>query len=197
MLSPSQISLANQVAQALLNNGAPADKLGWLIGQLSIESSNFTSPLATNFNNFGGIKFYNQNTPGVSDGEVSPEGDDYAYYDSIDDFAQDYLRVLNTVGTARPLQQTTPQAFVQALKTNGYFGGDLQNYINIVTTNSAYYLNNVLTNLTADVKAAATAATTAATTVATTAKNNPGKTILVVGGILFSLWLLSKHNSNG
>ena len=189
MLSDSQKSLANQVAQSLIDNGAPADKLGWLIAQLSIESSNFTSPLSTNYNNFGGIKFYNQNTPGVSDGDVSPEGDDYAYYDSIDDFAKDYLRTLNTVGAARPLQQTTPENFVQALKTNGYFTGDLGNYINIVKINSAYYLNNVLTDLKEDVKAVATAANAAANTVATTAKKNP---LLIIGGIIFGAIILNE-----
>ena len=191
MLSSSQISLANQVAQSLLDNGAPQDKLGWLIGQLSIESSNFTSPLSTNYNNFGGIKFYNQNTPGVSDGEVSPEGDDYAYYDDIDSFAKDYLRILNTVGAARPLDQTTPETFVQALKVNGYFGGDLSNYINIVKTNSAYYLNNVLTDLKADVKAVTTAATTAV-------KKNPTTTIIFVGvGIFLLFSLLNNKRKNG
>jgi hypothetical protein len=194
LLSPSQISLANQVAQSLLNNGAPADKLGWMIGQLSIESSNFTDPKATDYNNFGGIKFYNQDEilPGVYDtGMISPEKDNYAGYDSIDDFSNDYLRILNTVGTARPLQQTTPENFVQALATNGYFTGDLSNYINIVKTNSAYYLNNVLTNLKQDVKAVATAATTAI-------KKNPATTIFFVGSAFLLLLLLTnKQKQNG
>ncbi len=192
MLSPSQISLANQVAQSLIDNGAPADKLGWLIAQLSIESSNFTSPLSTNYNNFGGIKFYNQNTPGVSDGEVSPEGDDYAYYDTIDSFAKDYLRILNTGGSARPLEQTNPTDFVKALKTNGYFGGPLQNYINIVKTNSAYYLKNVLHDIDQDIKAVATAANTAATTV----KNNPIKTVVGIGLGIFIIYQIFKHGKS-
>jgi len=195
MLSASQISLANQVAQSLIDNGAPSDKLGWLIGQISIEGSNFTNPIGLNHNNWGGIKFENQNTPGIYDsGVVSSEGDNYAGYDSIDDFSKDYLRILTTVDKHQPLQQTTPEAFVTALKADGYFGGSLTDYINIVKTNSVYYLKNVLKNIEQDVKDAATATITTITTVKTNVKNNPGSTAIILLLIGLGLYGASKIN---
>ena len=192
MLSNAQISLAKQAAQSLLNAGAPANKLNWLIAQLSFETSNFSSVEALQDNNLSGITYQNGAIQNATQGNPMPASESatghYAHYNNLDDWATDYLRILNTVGPARPLDATNVTDFVGALKQNGYFTGDLLSYTKGVATNAAWYAKNVLADFINEVKQVATATTNAV-------KKNPTTTIFVIGLGIFVISQIINHHA--
>lgn len=94
--------------------GVPANLV---YAQLALESSHGTSNVAKTDNNFSGIKFANQK--GATQGSVSSEGDHYAHFKSIGDFANAYADLLNSSYNLKGV--TNAQQFAHALK-NGKYG---------------------------------------------------------------------------
>lgn len=92
--------------------------------QMDFESAHGTSTIAKEGNNYGGIKFVGQK--GAHPGGGSPEGDSYAYYDKLDDFANDYARILTADGIHSGMSIND---FVGALKAHGYMGADESSYL--------------------------------------------------------------------
>lgn len=107
---------------AMLQAGFPAGIVTtYAMAQIMHESDWMTSNLGNVDNNYAGIKFVNQ--PGATPGIKSPEGGNYAHYDSFGAFLADYKRVLslNTGGKGKPIDATTAQQFVERLAANHYF----------------------------------------------------------------------------
>lgn len=94
--------------------GVPANLV---YAQLALESSHGTSKVSQTDNNFSGIKFANQK--GATQGSPSPEGDNYAHFKSIGDFANAYADLLNSGYNLKGV--TNAQQFAHALK-NGKYG---------------------------------------------------------------------------
>lgn len=94
--------------------GVPANLI---YAQLALESTHGTSNVAKTDNNFSGIKFANQK--GATQGSVSSEGDHYAHFKSIGDFANAYADLLNSGYNLKGV--TNAQQFAHALK-NGKYG---------------------------------------------------------------------------
>lgn len=94
--------------------GVPANLV---YAQLALESSHGTSKVSRTDNNFSGIKFANQK--GATKGSPSPEGDNYAHFKSIGDFANAYADLLNSGYNLKGV--TNAQQFAHALK-NGKWG---------------------------------------------------------------------------
>lgn len=92
--------------------------------QMDFESTHGTSKIATEGNNYGGIKFVGQK--GAHSGSGSPEGDSYAYYDKLDDFANDYARILTNDGIHSGM---SVDQFIGTLKSHGYMGADEGSYL--------------------------------------------------------------------
>ena len=94
--------------------GVPANLI---YAQLALESTHGTSKVSQTDNNFSGIKFANQK--GATQGSPSPEGDNYAHFKSIGDFANAYADLLNSGYNLKGV--TNAQQFAHALK-NGKYG---------------------------------------------------------------------------
>lgn len=94
--------------------GVPANLV---YAQLALESTHGTSKVSQTDNNFSGIKFANQK--GATKGSPSPEGDNYAHFKSIGDFANAYADLLNSSYNLKGV--TNAQQFAHALK-NGKYG---------------------------------------------------------------------------
>lgn len=94
--------------------GVPANLI---YAQLALESTHGTSKVSQTDNNFSGIKFANQK--GATKGSPSPEGDNYAHFKSMGDFANAYADLLNSGYNLKGV--TNAQQFAHALK-NGKWG---------------------------------------------------------------------------
>lgn len=94
--------------------GVPANLV---YAQLALESAHGTSNVSKTDNNFSGIKFANQK--GATQGSVSSEGDHYAHFKTIGDFANAYADLLNSGYNLKGV--TNAQQFAHALK-NGKYG---------------------------------------------------------------------------
>lgn len=183
-----QINRAKGAAQALLNNGVSKEKLPWLMAQLAFETAHFASAEALIDNNLSGIKYYGQK--GATKGAQAPAGegsyysgdgsnkvDYYAHYNNYDEWAKDYLRILKTVGKVRPLEANTVEDFVYRLKQNQYFSGPLADYTKGVKQLADYYSKNIIN------------------TIVATVKNNPGKTLFIIGVLITTAILISNTRS--
>lgn len=111
-------SVAKKMAKKF---GLPA---AYFQAQMDFESAHGESQIAREGNNYGGIKFVGQK--GAHAGGGSPEGDSYAYYDKLDDFANDYARILSADGIHSGM---SVEDFVGALKAHGYMGADESTYL--------------------------------------------------------------------
>lgn len=94
--------------------------------QMDFESGHGTSPISQH-NNYGGIKY--SGAKGSKPGSMSPEGNPYAYYDSLDDFANDYARILSADGVHKGM---SVDQFIGTLKSHGYMGADEGTYLSAV-----------------------------------------------------------------
>lgn len=132
-----------QVIKEMKNDSAiNGAVLPFMLAQVIFESGNFESYLSKTHNNFSGITYAGQTTGHPTKGEPQPEagGGNYARYDSVKSWYEDYRRILN-LGQQKPRQATTPEEFVSRLKQNGYF-----------TAGETEYLNGLKSVLTPEVK---------------------------------------------
>lgn len=143
-MAPEQLQRAISVIREVKRANIPAAAVPFVVAQLAAESQHFKSQLAIQQNNFGGIKFMGQ--PGAAAGTITaPAGEEngyrrpYAQYPTISAFLKDYFRILNTVGTARPLQQTTPEGYAHALKVNRYYQAPENDYSALIKNLSLVY----------------------------------------------------------
>ena len=106
--------------------GVPANLI---YAQLALESTHGTSKVSQTDNNFSGIKFANQK--GATKGSPSPEGDNYAHFKTIGDFANAYADLLNSGYNLKGV--TNAQQFAHALKNGkwgAYYGAPESSYAN-------------------------------------------------------------------
>lgn len=103
--------------------GAPNTAIPFMIAQTALESGNFTSNQLINYNNASGITWINSpKQKNAERGLPLPENPKYyyAHFDTLQDWANDYVRVLN-LGIAKPLQATTLNEYFNRLLRNKYF----------------------------------------------------------------------------
>ena len=108
------------IITALRKAGFPENIiLTYALAQVSHETDGGVSNFAQSNNNYSGIKYVGQpEATGSSTGKVGG----YAMYDSIDNWARDYKRVLSmNKGAGAPIDATTAQQFYIRLLKNGYF----------------------------------------------------------------------------
>lgn len=110
----------------------PANILPYIVAQVAHETADFNSKLLYDHNNATGIIFANK--PAVqknaTKGRVLPEDIRYNYakFDSIKDWAVDYVRIINR-GKNKPLTATTVEEYVNRLKAKGFFTATLESYL--------------------------------------------------------------------
>lgn len=129
---------AQAVSAELKRRNLPVSKLPLVMHQLAVESAGFTSNISANDNNFSGIKYFGQKqavkgapVPNSEYIKGAKFGNFYAKYDTVNQWAEDYLNVLQKFGN--PLDANTLEDFATRLKNgnNGrsYFQATLPDYI--------------------------------------------------------------------
>lgn len=101
----------------------------FLVAQVAYETADFKSKLLQDHNNASGIVWTGKaSQKNATKGRPLPEDPRYNYakFDTLNDWARDYVRVLNL--RAKPIQATTADDFVKRLKANGYFTAPVELY---------------------------------------------------------------------
>lgn len=93
--------------------GIPEKIIVYCLAQIMLESADFTSNLAYNYNNYSGIRYVKQKAANGSH-------NGFATYSSPENWAADYKRVLS-LSPAKPINASSAQAFYLALQANHYF----------------------------------------------------------------------------
>lgn len=104
-----------------------SDKLPYVLAHAAHETG-LKEGHVTHVNNYTGIK-YNKQKLAYDSGIKSPEGNNYAGYDTAESWAKDYLRILSKY-KSKPLEATSVTDFAQRLKAAGYYTDSLTNYTN-------------------------------------------------------------------
>ncbi len=127
--SAAQIAVGQQAASALLNAGMSAAFLPLALAQLAHETGGFKSRVMSADNNLSGIKYIASATiqPGAKQGSHSPEGNYYAHFNTLADWARDYIRILSR-GANPPIKATDTATLATRLKANGYYTDTVGNY---------------------------------------------------------------------
>lgn len=96
-----------------------------VFAQIMHETGGMTSKLANDgSNNLSGIKYVGQS--GATRGSASPEGDYYAKFNSLDDYAKNYASILKNDGIDSSIKSV--DQYATALKNHGYFTAGLSAY---------------------------------------------------------------------
>lgn len=123
--------LESEVFNAGIAGGMPNTVASLLVAQAKHESANFTSSVYRNNNNAFGYKYVGQS--GAMKGTVSPEGDYYARYVSLYSSATEVVNWWKRrikEGKVKSWQDiSTPESYSLALKTCGYYGDSVSNYL--------------------------------------------------------------------
>lgn len=134
---------AQVLARELKRRNLPATKLPLLMHQLAVETAGFTSGLVSD-NNLSGIKFFGQKQ--ATQGRPVPKsefvkgakfGNYYAKYDTLQQWAEDYINVLQKHGHS--LDASSLEDFAARLKNAGYFQAKLEDYIKALKSWSATF----------------------------------------------------------
>lgn len=97
----------------------------WIYAQLAHETNGGTSDLAVNYNNFAGL------TQTQDNGLAQPDGSNYYMsFESQEDFADYFADYLNLYEGDGLFSATNLQEYASALKSGGYFGDSVENYVN-------------------------------------------------------------------
>mgnify|MGYP003648012305 FL=1 len=103
-------------------------QLSFALSQVLLETGNFSksSTVYKENNNFSGIKWINKPyQKNAIKGSLSPEGNYYAKFNTPEDWANDYIRILslkrskNTIG--RPIDAENIEDFNNRLYANSYY----------------------------------------------------------------------------
>ena len=123
-----------ELKKLLLSVGFPASNIDLFVAQILHETGGkIDSKLEMEGNNLTGIKYigksYQRNAQA---GVLSPEGNRYAKFATLKDWAKDYKRILS-LGAEKPLHATNVVDFVARLKNNAYFTDNGKNYLSGVS----------------------------------------------------------------
>ncbi len=102
-----------------------------IAAQARFESADYTSNVFNNNNNTSGIKYIGQ--PNAVRGSLSPEGDYYAHFYTIQDSVNDkivrlYNITMNGVTPEQLKNSTNATEFANLLKQRGYYGSSASEY---------------------------------------------------------------------
>lgn len=109
-----------------------------VFAQIMHETGGMTSKLANDgSNNLSGIKYVGQS--GATRGSASPEGDYYAKFNSLDDYAKNFASILKNDGIDSSIK--TVDQYATALKNHKYFTAPLSEYESAMNSFKGQYAN--------------------------------------------------------
>ena len=125
------MTLDQQIYDTAIKNGFNPMAAKLIVAQARFESADYTSNVFKQNNNTSGIKFIGQ--PNAVQGTLSPEGNYYAKFNTIQDAINDKIaRIYNlTMKGVTPQQlkdSTDAIDFANKLKQRGYFGSSASEY---------------------------------------------------------------------
>jgi uncharacterized FlgJ-related protein len=127
------MTLDQQIYDTAIKNGFNPIAAKLIVAQARFESADYTSNVFKQNNNTSGIKFIGQ--PNAVQGTLSPEGDYYAKFNTIQDALNDKIARLYNITmrgvTPQQLKDSTDAIdFANKLKQRGYFGSTASDYAN-------------------------------------------------------------------
>lgn len=127
------MSIDQQIYDTAIKQGFNSKAAKLIAAQARFESADYTSNVFKNNNNTSGIKFIGQ--ANATKGTLSPEGDYYAHFNTIQDSINDKIvRLYNiTMRGVTPQQlknATDATEFANLLKQRGYYGSSALEYAN-------------------------------------------------------------------
>ncbi len=132
MMQNNAATVTAAFAKVLETNGKPLSSLRLIIPQVAHETGGFKHRLSQPpINNMSGIKWRPKTAlKGERDSGIkSPEGDNYAAYDTLAVWAQRHYNIINR-GTNKPLDALNVTDFAKRLKDNKYYTAPLSEYTN-------------------------------------------------------------------
>lgn len=118
------VTVFNDIVAAMRRAGAN-DRIAHYAGfQAALETGGFTSNVMKQNGNYSGIKYAKQ--AGATQGTKSPEGNYFAKYATMDDWARDLMRLLSF--RARAVDATSIDDYAARLKQSGYYGSSESSY---------------------------------------------------------------------
>ena len=136
-----------QVKALLLKAGFPAENIKLFLAQAMTESGgkSFNSNVAVKNNNLTGIVFIGKAfQKNAKQGLPMPKADItvksgkgfYAHFNTLQDWANDYYRILSLDrGAGKPINATTTADLAHRLKVNGYYGASESDYAKLLSIN--------------------------------------------------------------
>lgn len=124
------VSGIDDLKQLLISVGFPASTINLFVAQVLHETGGpkFNSAVALQNNNLSGIKWINASFQKATQGIKSPEGNYYAKFDTVQDWAKDYKRILSF--GSKPINAKDSTDFATRLRQNTYFTDTVGNYLN-------------------------------------------------------------------
>ena len=135
------------IYNALAKAGLPLQTIKFCISQIMLETANLNpkiSQVSLKNTNYSGITWSGsdaQRATGATKGSPRPkdEGYNYAKYANVDQWAKDYIRILNR--KTKPISATNLPEFASRLAANGYYDTDpikrpnaIKNYTSALAT---------------------------------------------------------------
>lgn len=131
--------------EALLKAGLKDPVLKFALAQLLFETGRFTSKskVASENNNYSGIKFLNKSYQKATRGSLAPPNERvsdinspqnyYAKFASVDDWAKDFVRIISLQRSGnlagKPVNAISLSTYIDRLALNKYFGSDRKLYL--------------------------------------------------------------------
>lgn len=111
----------NGVRQKLVNAGLSPDIATFAAAQSAFETNGWKSNVFKQNNNLSGITWINKPYQKATKGTKKPEGGYYAHYANMNDWANDFKRVISIGGAGAAIHATDLQDYVDRLYKNHYF----------------------------------------------------------------------------
>ena len=126
-----------EIYEGAINGGTTPALATLLVAQARHETGNYSNNQTKINNNLFGFK-YSPNSRFSKKGNISPEGDSYAKFDSVGDAIQEYvIRYMgkksneggNRLQEFNKLKANDTTTFANKLKGYGYYGAEVKDYI--------------------------------------------------------------------
>ena len=119
-------TMGDALYKALQNNGISTDWTDYLVAQTALESAWGKSSISIDNNNYGGIKGKGVKAKTKEyNGEYYSTDSEFKSYKSIDDFADDYVKLLKD---KYDIFNSDPKKFTRVLKDKGYYTAPYSDY---------------------------------------------------------------------
>jgi uncharacterized FlgJ-related protein len=135
-------NLDEVIYSEVINSNYPDTLARLIVAQAKHETGNYTSNVFKSNKNLFGYKRYAGSPFQSGDGNMSPEGNNYAQYSSYKNSIQEllaWLRRRQNEGKLIISQLTSPSIYANALKKSGYYGASESEYYNALK----YYLSKL------------------------------------------------------